>query len=237
MYRQKPYQLLGWKNIRVDWYETWKCPSCGHIKEILFGRDESAECHRCKKSFRFDDWPRAKYRRHHAVCAGCDVDTALTALNCSSYDSWFCTECNNLIALKWQHKFVSPTEILKFDWAPAVQQRAAKVGKGLRISDCRTKGEHLITWLLFHLGKDAEGAFIFGEWKGRHALLVMDGKKYLGYGPVLRQKNFDLTQNEIVRELCRSTSLETRKIIAKEWAPVLGISERDFLKIAGFRKV
>ena len=55
---------------------------------------------------------------------------------------------------------------------------------------------------------------------------------------VLRaMKNFDLTQNEIVRELCRSTSLETRKIIAKEWAPVLGISERDFLKIAGFRKV
>jgi hypothetical protein len=50
-------------------------------------------------------------------------------------------------------------------------------------------------------------------------------------------KNADLTQNEIVRELCRSTSLPTRKIIAKEWAPVLGISERDFLKIAGFRKV
>ena len=50
-------------------------------------------------------------------------------------------------------------------------------------------------------------------------------------------KNSGLTQAEIIRGLCRSVTRENRKLIAQEWAPILEISESDFLKIAGFRKV
>ena len=50
-------------------------------------------------------------------------------------------------------------------------------------------------------------------------------------------KGAGLTHKEMIRELCRSTTLETRKAIAKEWAPIFEISESDFLKIAGFRQV
>ena len=49
-------------------------------------------------------------------------------------------------------------------------------------------------------------------------------------------KNNGLTLKQIVRVLAGQTTRERRRSIAKEWAPLLGISESDFLKIAEFKK-
>ena len=49
-------------------------------------------------------------------------------------------------------------------------------------------------------------------------------------------ENCGLSKEQIIRTLCRAETLQQRKAIAKEWAAILGLSESDFLGIAGFRK-
>jgi hypothetical protein len=74
---------------------------------------------------------------------------------------------------KVANSFVSPAEILRFDWASRLHERSAKLTNSVRVSRCRTKREHIITRLLFYLGNEEEGAFIFGDWK---SLEVDDAK-------------------------------------------------------------
>jgi GNAT superfamily N-acetyltransferase len=101
-----------------------------------------------------------------------------------------------MLVYKFSSSFVSSGEMLRFNWVPDMHRRSVKLTRLMRISDCRTKREHLVTRMLFYLGKEEEGTFIFGDWKERKALVCMDGSNYVGYifwsnsnrkTPVLRQ--------------------------------------------------
>jgi GNAT superfamily N-acetyltransferase len=196
MYNDPPVQFLGFKSIRRTTYDFFTCPGCGQPQEgIGYGVDEKAYCSGCDRKFHHAEWGTSKVRRFAAICVVCGKETPLTGYHCSSGPAWFC-ECGNMLVHKVANSFVSPAEILRFNFASGLHERSARLTKSVRVSDCRTKREHLITRLLFYLGKQEEGAFIFGDWKERKALLCMSEKDYIGYifwsnsggkTPVIRQ--------------------------------------------------
>ena len=169
--------MLGFRAIERRMFSVFRCPKCGHTQEGLNGgSDEVATCYGCNQQIPRSDFGTAHIKRWVAACAECGQSVSLR-----SRPGVVCTTCNNVVALHYGNRVVSPEHVLRLDWSPAMVARSRMLTNGWRWGTCRTKKDHLVGRTLFLLARQEDGSFIYGSESGHRTMVVFNDQQFLAY--------------------------------------------------------
>jgi GNAT superfamily N-acetyltransferase/DNA-directed RNA polymerase subunit RPC12/RpoP len=164
----------------------YRCRSCGHYQEILYGGGEEGkyQCFQCGKQLAEQEFGEAKRERTVVVCASCGRAVPLMPSTFGFAGLGFiCSGCSNYVAVLHGTHFVNPSDVLTIDWNPTVSRRGEAMPSGLSFVVCKTMKDFLVLRVLQAIVKEEDSRFLFGSPNEQEAGLLLDSKrrKYLGF--------------------------------------------------------
>ncbi|MGC4049128.1 MAG: GNAT family N-acetyltransferase [Paludibaculum sp.] len=171
-------QLLGAKDIRATRQVFYKCKQCGGHQLCL--RMPMPRCYTCGVEQSEDSFGTVFEDCMEADCAFCGGQVRLLERSLAYGRFHICSNCNNIVAVKHQGEFLSPTKVLSPPWIPDLIDRSEQLGP-CRVAICETAVEHLVVHLLFMIASNENPGFKYGDDAEHKSLIVFDSESYVGY--------------------------------------------------------